>query len=32
MREYTTKEDVSSATVSLEAMMISCAINAKEGS
>jgi len=28
--EYTTKEDVSSPTVSLEAMMISCAIDLKE--
>ena len=29
-REYTTKSDTSSPTVSLEAMMISCAIDAKE--
>ena len=30
-REYTRKEEVSSPTVSLEAMMLSCAIDAKEG-
>jgi len=30
-RQYTRKEEVSSPTVSLEAMMISCAIDAKEG-
>ena len=30
-REYTTKEEVSSPTVSLEAMMLSCSIDAKEG-
>jgi len=30
-REYTKKEEVSSPTVSLEAMMLSCAIDAKEG-
>jgi len=30
-REYTRKEEVSSPTVSLEAMMLSCAIDTKEG-
>jgi len=30
-REYTKKEEVSSPTVSLEAMMLSCTIDAKEG-
>jgi len=30
-REYTTKAEASSPTVSLEAMMMSCAIDAKEG-
>ena len=30
-REYTTKSDTSSPTVSLEAMKISCAVDAKEG-
>ena len=30
-REYTTKEEVSSPTVLLEAMVLSCAIDAKEG-
>jgi len=30
-REYTTKSETSSSTDSLEAMMMSCTINAKEG-
>ena len=30
-REYTTREEVSSPTVSLEAMVLSCAKDAKEG-
>jgi len=30
-REYTRKEEVSSPTISLEAMMLSCAIDVKEG-
>jgi len=30
-REYTRKEEVSSPTISLEAMMLSCTIDAKEG-